>query len=201
MSFVDKLQRAREVPEQIAEQHGSNLLRIMARRGLGLAHVLHGDWSEAAGALEWSLATARARRNNLDAEASMLADLSRAYLGRGEAQRARTTAEEAIACAQKQGALYFQCMGQLALARALHADPGARAAGEIQACLTRALALVHETGGHTLEPQIIEEHARLAALRGDHDAEAKELRRAHARYVEIGASEHAERLLAGTLSS
>jgi hypothetical protein len=115
-------------------------------------------------------------------------------------RRARTTAEEAIARAQKQGALYFECMGQLALARALRADAGAGAPEEIEVCLNRALALVYETRGHTLEPQIIEERARLTALRGDHGTEAEELRRARARYVEIGASERAERLLAGELS-
>ena len=48
--------------------------------------------------------------------------------------------------------------------------------------------------------QILEERASLAALRGDHGKAAEELRRAHARYVEIGASKHAERLAAGNPS-
>ena len=85
-------------------------------------------------------------------------------------------------------------MGQLERARALRAGPGLGAAREIEACLARALTLVEETGGRAIEPQIIEERARLAALRGDDGAAAEDLRRAHALYAEIGATGHAERL-------
>ena len=54
--------------------------------------------------------------------------------------------------------------------------------------------MVRETEGRALEPQIVEEGARLAALRGDDALAAAELRRAHALYVEIGAEGHAERV-------
>ena len=124
----------------------------------------------------------------------MLALLSRAHLGSNDVSRARARAEEAIACARGQRALFFECLAQLALARALRADLGGAASDEIERCLTRALQLVGETGGRVVEPQIIEEQARLAALRGDSAAAAAELQRAHALYVEIGATGHAERL-------
>jgi hypothetical protein len=85
-------------------------------------------------------------------------------------------------------------MGELEWARALRAELGARASREIEACLGHALALVTETGGRAIEPQVIEERARLAALRGDDGATLEDLRRAHALYVEIGATCHAQRL-------
>ena len=59
---------------------------------------------------------------------------------------------------------------------------------------SQILELVAETGGRSIEPQVIEERARLAALRGDDGATSEDLRRAHALYVEIGATGHAERL-------
>ena len=124
----------------------------------------------------------------------MLALLSQAYLGANDVSRARARAEEAIARAQAQGTLFFECLAQLALARALRAEQGVSAGDAIETCLVRALELVRETAGRVLEPQIIEEQARLAALRGDATGAAAELQRAHEVYVEIGATGHAERL-------
>jgi hypothetical protein len=53
---------------------------------------------------------------------------------------------------------------------------------------------VHQTEGRVLEPHIIEEQARLAALRGDATTAAAALQRAHALYTEIDASGHVRRL-------
>jgi len=178
---------------QVAERIGSPFSRSHAYRQLGIAHILHGAWSDATEVLEEALALARAH-SGLEQESHILAHLSQAYLGANDAARARARAEEAIACARAQGALYFECLGQLALARALRADPGAGAGDAIEHCLGRALELVRETEGRALEPQIIEERARLAALRGDDATAAAELRRAHGLYIEIGAGGHADRL-------
>ncbi len=176
---------------QIAEQHGGNFMRVFTKMSLGV-HLLHEDWAEAVNALEEALEAAHAQHNGLEREAAMLAYLARAYLGERDAPRARATAEQAIACAERQEARFFECQGQLVLAQALRADAGSGAAKEIEACLARALALVEETGGRALEPQIIEERGRLVTLQGDDGAET--LRRAHALYIEIGATGHAERL-------
>ena len=114
--------------------------------------------------------------------------------------RGRATAEQAIERAGAQGARYYECLGWLALARArarvraLRAEPSAAAGEEIERCLGRALELVNETEGRAVEPQIIEERARLAQLRGDDATAAAERQRAHALYVAIGATGHAERL-------
>jgi class 3 adenylate cyclase len=178
---------------QIAERVGSPFSRSHAYRVLGVAHMLHGAWNEASVVLEEALALAR-EHSGLEYESNMLALVSRAYLGANDTAGARVRAVEAIACAHTQGALFFECSAELALARALRADLGGAASDEIERCLTGALHLVGETGGRVLEPQIIEEQARLAALRGDRAAAAAELQRAHALYVEIGATGHAERL-------
>jgi hypothetical protein len=108
--------------------------------------------------------------------------------------RGRATAEQAIERAGAQGARYFECLGWLARARALRAEPSAAAGEEIERCLGRALELVNETEGRAVEPQIIEERARLAQLRGDDATAAAERQRAHALYVAIGATGQAERL-------
>ncbi|MFQ5698721.1 MAG: hypothetical protein ACE5IL_10620 [Myxococcota bacterium] len=60
--------------------------------------------------------------------------------------------------------------------------------------MDRAQALVEETGGRSVEPQIHEERARVAAMRDDADGARRTLQHAYALYVEIGATGHAERL-------
>jgi tetratricopeptide (TPR) repeat protein len=169
-------------------------MRVWAYRGLGLAHLLYGNGAEAAAMLGQALAVARSEQNGLEREAELLANLARAYLIQGDAVRARAAAEESVACAQRQGGRFFECMGELERARALRAERGALDSHEIEACLDNALALVAETGGRALEPQVFEERARLAALRGDDSAALEDLSRAHALYVEIGATGHAGRL-------
>jgi len=156
--------------------------------------MLHSDWRAAAEALEGALALARQHRTGLEIESEILADLSRAYLGTEDVARARAAAEQAIERAGAQGARYFECRGWLALARARRAEQRAAAAEEIERCLGRGLDLVNETEGRAVEPQIIEERARLAQLRGDDATAVAERQRAHALYVAIGATGHAERL-------
>jgi hypothetical protein len=72
---------------------------------------------------------------------------------------------------------------------------GADASDEIEQTLDRALALVEETNGRSIEPQLLEERARLAGLLGDGAACERGLRDAQRLYAEIGAGGHADRLL------
>ena len=178
----------------LAERMGSHFSRVVAYHWLGPAHMLHGDWRAAAEAMESALALARQHRTGLEGESAILANLSRAYLGTGDVARARAAAAQAIERAGAQGARYGECLGWLALARARLAEPNAAASEEIERCLGRALELVNETEARAVEPQIIEERARLAQLRGDDATAAAERQRAHALYVAIGATGHAERL-------
>lgn len=63
----------------------------------------------------------------------------------------------------------------------------------------RGMSFVQQTGARVFEPQIVQERAWLAQLRGDSAAASEELQRAHALYVEIGATGHAERLTKGVV--
>jgi hypothetical protein len=179
---------------ETSERAGNHFLRSWGYRGLAVTQILNGDWRDALETLEAVLAMARERRVGLEHEAQHLALQSRAWLGAGDTARARAKAEQSVALAREQGALFFECLAQVTLARALGADARAGAADEIEACLARAHALVSETGGRVLEPQIGEERARLAELRGNREAATALLKCAHALYVEIGAAGHAERL-------
>ena len=85
-------------------------------------------------------------------------------------------------------------MNHLARARVLRRAQGAGARDEIERSLNRALALVEETNGRSIEPQLLEERARLAGLLGDAAACERGLQDAQRLYVEIGAGGHAERL-------
>ncbi len=178
---------------RLAEASGNHFLRVFAYRSMGVAQLIHGEWRDAATSIGEALAIAR-QHTGLEREGEFLAELSRAQLGFGDTELARTTAEEAIACSQRQGSAYFECEGQLALARTLRADPGHSAARSIEACLDRALELVRESDARVFEPQILEERARLAALCGDAGAASKGLQQAHTVYKEIGATGHTERL-------
>ncbi|NIR59645.1 MAG: hypothetical protein GWO02_09040 [Gammaproteobacteria bacterium] len=178
---------------RIAEASGNHFLRVFGHRALATAHAIHGDWHGASTSVAEALAIAR-QHTGLEREGELLAELSRAQLGEGETELARATAEEAIACSRRQGSLFFECEGQLALARALRASPGQSAARAIEACLDRALELVRDSDAHVFEPQILEECARLAALCGDGAAASEGLGRARAAYSKIGATGHSARL-------
>jgi ATP/maltotriose-dependent transcriptional regulator MalT len=178
---------------RLAEASGNHFLRVFAYRALGTAQLIHAEWHDAAKSIGEALAVAR-EHTGRQLEGELLAELSRAQLGHGDTGQARATAEEAIAWSQRQGAFHFECQGQLALARALRADPGQSAAPSIEACLERALELVRKSDAHVFEPQIIEERARLAALCGDGGAAPEGLQQAHAAYAKIGATGHTERL-------
>ncbi len=65
---------------------------------------------------------------------------------------------------------------------------------EIEAALDRTLELVEETGARVFVPEVHEERAELARLRGDDNTCERELREAHRLYTEMGATGHAERL-------
>ena len=160
---------------------------------MGVAQLIHADWRDAEMSIGEALSVAR-KHTGLEREGELLAELSRAQLGEGHAELARATAEEAIACSQRQGSLFYECQGRLALARALRTEPGEGAARSIEADLERALELVGDSDAGVFGPQIVEEQARLAALSGDGETASEGLRQAHAAYAEIGATGHAERL-------
>jgi adenylate cyclase len=179
---------------EIAEKLGSPFSLFTALRSLGIAQLLHEDWPEAIHALEQSLEIGRSRSIYQEHDAGILALLAIGYLGAGQVERARKTAEEAIRVARRGGARHYELEAQLHLARVLMASEGAAARPAIEESLARALGLVGETGAKGIEPQIIEARAELANLLGDEPSRERELREAHRLYTEMGATGHAERV-------
>jgi hypothetical protein len=156
-------------------------------------HLICAAWTDAIEAFSRALQIAR-EQSGAEREAHVLGFLSAAHLGAGDAVSARSLAQEAVAVARERGTRMYELHAQLALARALRAESGARAADDIERCLDRADALLEETGSRVYAPQILEERARLDALRGRSDTARQRLADARERYVEVGAHAHARRL-------
>jgi tetratricopeptide (TPR) repeat protein len=160
---------------------------------LGGAHLVREEWSEATAAFERALALLREHRVNVGFEALYLSGLADAHLGRDEAERARTLAEEAIAGAGRSGGFFWEVLGYLSLARAHLRAAGAGARGEIEAALAQAETLV-DRGAAAYEPRVCLLRAELAQLLGDEAARRRELSEAHRLFLEMGAAGPADRV-------
>jgi class 3 adenylate cyclase/tetratricopeptide (TPR) repeat protein len=178
----------------VAEKTGSQPARVVAYFSLGLAHLLNDQWTEAVSGLEGALTIARDANSGLCWEAVILARLAAAFLGVGEPERARRAAEEALAVARQRGTKLWEHHAQLILAQILMQTQGAGAAAAIGAALSAAQAAIEATGAKSYAPFVHVEHAALARLLGDDETRQHELREAHRLFLEMGATEHAERL-------
>jgi class 3 adenylate cyclase/tetratricopeptide (TPR) repeat protein len=176
--------QAVELAEQVASPAG---LR-QALYHLGHAHLVNGDLEQAHSVLERGLATGRGRHFSV----RLLSALAETLARLGEHDRARETAREAIVVANATG--QPEIPAQIALARALRLGDGIESEGPIGAALERAIELIEEFGARVYRPQVCEERAELARLRGDEAARTRELREALRLYQEMGATGHAERL-------
>jgi class 3 adenylate cyclase/tetratricopeptide (TPR) repeat protein len=179
---------------ETAEKMGSHFSSVTAYEGLGTAQLLHEEWEEAQRFLERALELTRLHHTGLEREAGVLARLARAQLGAGDARRALSTAEKAIALARSRGQAHVELIAEVARARSLVRDRGAEARSAICSALDRAQSLAEDLGLRGCEPQILEARAELARLLGDQAEYQRELREAHHLYVEMGATGHAERL-------
>jgi hypothetical protein len=156
--------------------------------------VLSGDSAGAVTTLEHVIALMHKSRMLLW-EGRALAYLAQAYLAEGDRQRARTTADAAVAAAKDHGArVQCECAARLARVRILLSIEGATARDEIQAELGTLERLVEDTKAESYRPFIHEERASLASLLGDDAARARELREAHRLFIDMSATGHAERL-------
>jgi adenylate cyclase len=191
---LEEIRRSAFEALELAEQMGSPFSQVLGHLIMTMAQALHGDWDDAVRASETALRISKEHQTGLDRETEILSLLAEARVGAGDLRSARAAAEEGVRCARERGQLYFEAMNHLARARILRCAQGADARDEIERSLDRALELVEETNGRSLEPQIIEERARLAGLLGDSAACERGLRDAQRLYVEIGATGHAERL-------
>jgi tetratricopeptide (TPR) repeat protein len=173
---------------EYAERLGAPLNLANAYPSLGWAYLGNGQPEEARAALEHALAIAPSYVGTSWA----LSGLAEACARLGHAARAREVAAEAVAVADRDGVRHGSV--RLSPARVLRMTDGLSAQREIEAALDRALVLIEETGSRVYVPQVREERAELARLRGDEATRERELRDAHRLYTEMGATGHAERL-------
>jgi tetratricopeptide (TPR) repeat protein len=189
---------------ELAERAGGLWAQSQAHSERGQAHVLRGEWNEAIAAETRSLELARTFPAGMLWEPAALAQLANAYLGAGDAERARDAAEQAVAISAKGGSRLIELWAQVPLVspligvQATHAsaelDPGARA--EIERALGRAETLIQELGAKSVEPFLHELRARLAQLTGDTPRYVRELTEAQRQFAEMGADPQAARLSA-----
>ena len=83
---------------------------------------------------------------------------------------------------------------KLSLAFTLLEAEGTAAKDEVHRLLDESAALIDERGLLLFAPTLHERRSKLAALLGDDTGRGRELREAHRRYTEMGATGHAERV-------
>lgn len=179
---------------EIAERTGSSFSRSWAWLWVGRTEYQQGQWQEAIEAIERSLEISREQRSAVEGDMLRLSVLSQSYLGRGDVDRARALAEEALEIEPSRRQPHHEIDASLALARVLLASAGTAASAEIEAALARALEVVRDTRLKAYEPLIHVELAELARQSDDEEERQRELGEAHRLFTEIGATGHAERL-------
>jgi class 3 adenylate cyclase/tetratricopeptide (TPR) repeat protein len=179
---------------QLAETIGTSFSRYIAHMQLGDVHVEAARWHDAVESLEPALALARDSRTGVILESLILARLSRAYLGVGARERARATAEEAVAAGERRGSRVYAIDAHLALAHALLRTEGAAGRPAIERALAQATALIEATGARKREPLVHLERAELARLAGDEATRLAEIAAARRLFDAMGAPARAAAL-------
>jgi len=159
----------------LAEGAGGVFGQVLARAGLGVAHMLREEWEPAVEAIEWALGLARERHSALDVEAWNLARLARARLGSRDVEGAAAAARDAVEHALTRGIRLHEIPARIEMARARIATEGAAASTEICAELERALDLGRAIGTTVFEPQVRMAFAELAHAAGDESRAEREI--------------------------
>jgi class 3 adenylate cyclase/tetratricopeptide (TPR) repeat protein len=139
---------------ELAERHGSALLRMWSLQNEGIARVLLGEAEEAIAALEDALELARESRIGIEQQSLQLAMLSEAKLAAGDREGALQSAQEAVATGERQGVEIYLPLSHWALAEALLAGEDASGAVAAQGALENARAAVEATGARAELPFI-----------------------------------------------
>jgi class 3 adenylate cyclase/tetratricopeptide (TPR) repeat protein len=150
---------------------------------MGALHGALGQWTTSVSMLELVAALVRDGRRTF--EPIVLAFLAEAYLGSGDPLRARTTAEAAVAAAQRRGTRGFEARARMAHARILLRYEGAAAAPQLAVLWAEIDALIEETDARAFAPYLALDRAELAAQLGDQQTREKELRNARTMFAEM----------------
>jgi class 3 adenylate cyclase/tetratricopeptide (TPR) repeat protein len=181
---------------ELAEKVGSPFSRAAGYLALSAAQLQDRQVSEAIGAAEHALGLARRCGTGLEFESRLLSALAEAVLAAGDVARARALADEALAVADRIGAVVNGIHARRTLARVLLAGGGATAGRSIEEVLDGAEGVVGQTGAVSFRPLLFLERAEMARFAGAAAAREHALREAHRLFVAIGATGHAARLAA-----
>jgi hypothetical protein len=128
----------------------------------------------------------------LQAECS--AHLAEVHLELGNAKRARSAADAAVAIAREGGFRGVEPLAQLARTRVLRRLEGPAARAAIEDALARAQAIAEDTEARIHEPSILCERAALARLLGDEAGRQRHLRAAQSLWARAGRPLRAQRI-------
>ena len=170
------------------------MMFVYAHHAVGLAHGLRGEPEIAADHFEQALSVLETSATAVHMEPWLLAGLADVLAQTSNVERARESAERAVALCQQRHARGLEPFAQLSFARVLLSNQDAVAARDIRRALDAAHELVERSGNRSLQPLIHVEDAALARLQQDFTTHSRELREAHRLFTEMGATGHAERL-------
>jgi adenylate cyclase len=188
------LELARDSLETVLRAAAIPAAELLAQQVLGDAHLLLEHWDEALAAHERALAVVRESRSNLQVEPLCLLSLALAHLGRGELERARSAADEAVARAVRREHQLGEFQARISRATVRLRTQGAAARDGVEEDLERASEIIAIQGMSAHEHRVLELRAELARALGDEAGRERLLRQAHRRCGELGATGHAERL-------
>ncbi len=175
----------------VASKVGNPSQEVMGHCALGSAHLVGGKWNEAVAAFDRCLELMRNHHTGLFVQALTLDRLAEALLGAGDTERARAVVDEAIAMAEKRGALGWGYRGPATKARVLLRSSGAAVRSEVEGSLAAAQTQVDRSGERIHQPHIHLARGELAAVLGDAAGRARELGEAHRLFTEMGATARA----------
>ncbi len=179
---------------EIAEKSGSGVSRVIAGMGLGIAHLVRGEWKEAKDLIEPTLTIARTRRVGLMNETTLLTFLAAANLELGELDLALETVEEALRLQTSGGNPLQEPLALVTKAKILRLTEGAKARQEMESILEKAAMRAEQLSAVAHAPLIHRERAELARLLGDEAGYKREMGEALRLYKEMKADGHVERL-------
>jgi hypothetical protein len=178
---------------EAAERAGSDQARGMAHLSLSVANALGGQWASAVANAESAIRIWHKGFSG-DFGPQMLAALTRALRGAGDARRAADVSAEAIALARRQSEPVYRCEATIAHVRCLRELDGVAARPTIETFLAEALQLIEQTGAERWRPHVHAERAELHRLLGAREAARREFTEAHRLFAAMGATGHAARL-------
>jgi adenylate cyclase len=155
----------------IATQAGNPYWFVVASFCQGLAASTAGDFMAADGFFQEALDASRRGRAGLEYEPRILAFQADNLMRAGDPRRAGEVAAEAIGVARRKADRLAECHASLVAAEAYLAQSGSQHAQETRSLLTRANALIDQTGAKAYEAMM---------LRGEPRQARKKILRPHA---------------------